>query len=128
MKSAPQILIVDDDDQVLGFFMRTLSQNGYIVTGTTSGTEALGLVRGKAFDALVLDLSMPRPDGFEILRAAHRHVPNLKIVVVSGFVDGVLLKAAELFGASSALRKPVEPDALLGALSSVLNPSASATL
>lgn len=126
MKAAPQVLIIDDDAQVLGLFTRILSRSGYTVTGTTSGAEGLALVETQAFDAMILDLSMPRPDGFEILKAARRHAPALKIIVVSGVMEGVLLKAARLFGASAALGKPVEPEVMLETLAAVLNPGALA--
>ena len=126
MKAAPQVLVIDDDAQVLGLFTRVLSRAGYAVISTTSGSEGMALLQRQSFDAVVLDLSMPRPDGFEILKAARRHDPTLKIVVVSGVMEGVLLKAAILFGATAALAKPVEPEVLLETLATVLHEGALA--
>jgi CheY-like chemotaxis protein len=126
MNAAPQVLVIDDDAQVLGLFTRVLSRAGYVVTGTISGSEGMALLQRQTFDAVVLDLSMPRPDGFEILKAARRHDPTRKIVVVSGVMEGVLLKAAKLFGATAALAKPVEPEVMIETLATVLNEGALA--
>jgi DNA-binding NarL/FixJ family response regulator len=56
-------------------------------------------------DLMVLDLSMPEPDGFEILKAVRSNRPELRILVISGWMGGALLKDAEFLGAKSSLDK-----------------------
>ena len=72
------------------------------------------------FDVIILDLNMPEMDGFELLKFARSEVPDLKIIVVSGFMQGVLLNAAKLFGAVATMDKPVRNDLLLSTVRSVL--------
>ena len=120
MNRTPHILVLDDDDQALGILTRALSRDGYVVTATTSGDNALSMLETQAFDLLLLDLSMPRPDGFEILKWARDHNPELKIVAVSGFLEGALLEAASLSGAAATLPKPISPERLRNTVRAVL--------
>ena len=96
MSYRAHVLIVDDDAQVLAFFVRTLTRENYIVTGTTSGLDAIELALRSSPDIVMLDLSMPKPDGFETLKRLRVKRPDLRIVVVSGFMQGALLHAANL--------------------------------
>jgi len=108
----PQILLVDDDAQVLKYFESVLTDLGYSVTSTTSGNAATGLLEARKFDLLILDLSMPDTDGFEILQRVRTQMRDLKVLVISGFMQGTLLKAAELVGAHATLDKPSTPERL----------------
>jgi CheY-like chemotaxis protein len=120
MPSAPSILVVDDNRQVLGFFKRVLENYGYSVTALSSGKEALSVVQTGAFDLMILDLSMPEVDGFEVLKSVRSLLPDLKVLVVSGLMDGSLLSATNLHGAAGALPKPVPPKVLLDAVHQLL--------
>lgn len=108
-----RILIVDDDPQVLGLFQRVVLKAGYAVQGTTKGQLALAMLEEEDFDLLVLDLEMPTPDGFDILKLTRPKRHRLKILVVSGYLDGALLPAARCLGAVSTMEKPVTPRRLL---------------
>ncbi len=114
------ILIVDDNPEDLRLSMRVLEKGGYTVAGTTSGREALATLREKTVDLLVLDLSMPEPDGFDILRTVRRTMPQLKILMISGFMDGRLLDAAKQLGATATLQKSLDLDSLLSTVNSLL--------
>jgi DNA-binding NtrC family response regulator len=120
MSRHAHILIVDDDTQVLGLFMRTLTREGFIVTGTTFGLDALQMALQSEPDVTILDLSMPEPDGFEILKVLHAQAPHLQVIAASGSMQGVLLNSAKLFGAAATLAKPVDPDLLLQTIREVL--------
>lgn len=119
-RAAAKILVVDDDAQVLGFLAEVLRNNGHAVTGTTSGKEAIELLSAQDFDLLVLDLEMPKFDGFDILKLTRARRLDLKIIVISGYLDGALLNAATLLGADSAIQKPVAADALLAKIEEVI--------
>ena len=107
------ILIADDEPQVLNLFTRLLTRGGYSVTAVDSGTSALKVLGDQPVDLLVLDLSMPPPDGFELLKRLRTSMPGLRILVTSGFMQGTLLKAAELLGATATLAKTDAPIHLL---------------
>ena len=114
------ILVVDDDPQVRKLFDQVLNKAGYSVYGACNGLEAKALIQRVHFDVIILDLNMPEMDGFEVLTFARSEVPDLKIIVVSGFMQGTMLKAAKLFGAIATLDKPVRNDLLLSTVRSVL--------
>jgi len=119
--AAPRILIVDDDTQVLGMLMRVLIGRGYTVTGTTSGAEVIETAADTSFDLAIVDLSMPGVDGFEVLKDLHRTAPQMKIMVISGAMPGLLLESAAMFGATKTLTKPISPEALITAVQHLLN-------
>jgi CheY-like chemotaxis protein len=121
-RRAPYIVLVDDDHQVVEYLKDVLDESGYTVAATTSGQDALAMIRERVPDLLILDLNMPEPDGFELLKLARSQFPDLKILTISGYLHGALLKAAEMFGAIATLEKPFTPDALAGKVREILGP------
>ena len=71
MNNTPQkICIVDDDPFLLDMYNIKFKQAGYDVSCFTDSTEALASLRGDTkYDAVLLDLVMPKTDGFEVLKA-----------------------------------------------------------
>jgi CheY-like chemotaxis protein len=100
-----KILVVDDDPHVLELFAVLLESAGYAISRATSGREALKSLRRERFDILVLDLEMPDLDGFDVLKTTRSEFTDLKVLVVSGYLEGGLLKAAECLGAAASLNK-----------------------
>ena len=117
---APSILVVDDDAQVRHFFARVLSKAGYHVHDVSNGVEAKAAIKNITFNLMILDLSMPEMDGYEVLKFARSQIPDLKIIVASGYIPGTMLKTANLFGAVATLNKPIEVDLLLSTVRSVM--------
>jgi CheY-like chemotaxis protein len=120
MEEPPRILIVDNEPLVLGLFTEILREAGYDVQAVGSGTEGIEAAQQGSFHLLVLDLSMPEPDGFEILKILRSTKPELKILVVSGFMHGALLRAAGLFGAAATMNKTDAPRLLLKTVRNLL--------
>jgi CheY-like chemotaxis protein len=116
----PSILVADDDPQVRTFFAAVLTKAGYLVHEVSDGVEAKAAIQRITFDLMILDLSMPEMDGFEVLQYARAKMPNLKIIVISGFLQGTMLKVATLFGAVATLDKPVSPGLLLSTVRTVM--------
>ena len=115
------ILIVDDDPHVLQLFQKILTQGGYSVIAESSSKRALEVLeRDPGVALLVLDLSMPAPDGFEILKAMRTRRPTLSILVVSGYLGGTLLKASEILGATVSLNKAEAPHKLLATVNNLM--------
>jgi len=113
MSESPKILLVDDDRQLVRFLQKTLEADGCTVTATTSGKQALAGLRASVPDLFILDLNMPSPDGFELLKTVRSEFPYLRVLAISGFLDGVLLEAAACLGAFATLPKPIDPGALV---------------
>lgn len=121
MTDVPQVLIVDDDADALAVLARPLLHRGYIVTQTTSSKTALDLFSRCQFDLVILDLSMPEPDGLEVLQYVRSKIPQLKIVVISGFLQGTLLPVAKLFGAVCGMEKPIDSELFISTVEGALN-------
>ena len=101
-------------------FRILLESGGYSVVECKSGKEALTAVEKKSFDLMTLDLSMPDVDGFEVLRVVRSKHPELKVVVVSGFLQGSMNQAAKALGAVVTLDKNVAADSLLTVVDGLL--------
>ena len=74
-----KILVVDDEADILELVRYNLSREGYHVTGTLTGEDALRKVRSDPFDLIILDLMLPGMNGIEACRKIKAH-PDLKIV------------------------------------------------
>ncbi|HKB78163.1 MAG TPA: response regulator [Thermoanaerobaculia bacterium] len=84
---AARVLVVDDDESIRRLMERLLERQGYSVDTAPDGGVALEKIDHEAFDAVVLDLMMPRVDGFAVLRNLVSEKPALirHVVVVTAF-------------------------------------------
>jgi CheY-like chemotaxis protein len=118
-----RVLVADDNADTRDALALILRAAGHEVVGAADGEEAVNLYRTQAFDLLVLDLLMPRRDGFETLRVLKSEFPALRALVISGAwrVGGrdALGYAREL-GATVAMLKPAEPAVVLRAVGELL--------
>lgn len=121
-----RILVVDDDRQLTSFLDRFLTKQGYQVS-TAATTTQMGLaMEHQEFDMMVLDISLPDGDGFEITREI-RKSSELPIIVLTAR-DEVFDRVIGLeLGADDYVTKPYEPRELLARIKSVLRRSKSQT-
>lgn len=120
MSDTPHILLVDDDRQVVRFLKKALEAAGYTVTAATSGVQALVAIHKRQPDLLILDLNMPEPDGFDLLKIERSKFPCLRVLAISGYLEGALLEAASVFGANATLGKPIEAAVLVAKVRELL--------
>lgn len=112
-----RVLVVDDDAAVREAVALVLEAAGHVAERAGGGRQALAALAAGRFDAVVTDLHMPELDGLELIQAARRVLPHLRLIAISGGASGFdYLKAARVFGADVALRKPFTPERLLAAL------------
>lgn len=84
------------------------------------GAGTLVAIRDPALDIVMLDLTMPAPNGTELIERIRAHRPDLPILVVTMHNDPAVARAALEAGASGYITKDSEPDMLLDALRKVL--------
>src|SRR5580658_6261841 len=82
-KPVGKLLIVDDDYSIRRALHMTLYAQGFDVTETSSGDEALSLARAVRFDAVLLDINMPGSDGMEVCRELRKLFPRLAILMLT---------------------------------------------
>ena len=115
-------LVADDDDQNARLLVRILERGGYgSIHCTTQSKEVLSLCRVHKPDLLLLDVSMPTPNGFEILEEL-RETEDLSLVVVmlTGHDHPSIERKAMELGAAAVVGKTVLMDDLLKRLDEVL--------
>jgi len=112
----PRILIVDDEPDLLTVLRFGLEAAGFEVLQASDGEQGLALARQAVPDLMILDLMLPRMDGYKVCRALkfderYKHIPIFILSARSGETDRRL--ATDL-GADEVHTKPYDMKALIG--------------
>jgi len=112
------VLLVEDDAALMKLNHEVLVRHGYTVVCASDGIAALEAfrVRNGAFDAAIIDVSMPRMNGRELVEAIRNERPDLPIILTSGYTDDVIDRAGIEALKVVFLQKPVKPMEMLAAL------------
>jgi len=108
--SVPRVLVVDDSSLVRLYYRDVLEKSGFDVDQAMNGLEAMERVLAQPFDLLIVDVNMPKMDGFSFLRELRRSkseaaaLPALIISTEAGREDA---EEARAVGANFYLVKPV---------------------
>jgi DNA-binding response OmpR family regulator len=112
------VLVVDDQPKVLKFIEIDLKLRGFEVISTTSGQEAIELVRSAEPDIILLDIIMPEMDGFQVLEElrSFTQLPVIAFSASSGNRD-----RAMLLGANDFITKPFDSDEVTRKIEAILS-------
>lgn len=113
-----RVLLVDDEERILNFLESKLNASGYEVITARDGIEALEQIQGQEPHLIVLDLIMPKMDGFEALKELRRFSSVPVIVLSARGADTDKIKGLSL-GADDYLAKPFNPAELVARIEAV---------
>jgi DNA-binding response OmpR family regulator len=115
-------LVVDDDRQVRELLSACLQQEGFSVGEADGARTALLNINQRIPDLMMVDVSMPGMDGWEMLRKIREKldVEDLPVVIFSGVVSVHDLQSAPTRGANAYFRKPFDPRKLVAQAKSLL--------
>ncbi|WP_022836351.1 sigma-54-dependent transcriptional regulator [Salisaeta longa] len=109
----PTILVVDDEGSIRRTLREILEYEDYAVDVATEGSEALTMLRETTYDAVLLDIKMPAPDGMEVLRTLADEQPTLPVIMISGHATIETAVEATKLGAYDFIEKPPDLNRLL---------------
>jgi len=120
MTERAKILIVDDEPEIVSILKEFLSIKGFLVTGASSGEEALSILEKETPDCVLLDIMMPGMKGTEAAKIIKTKYPSIKIVILTGFLNYAdsLVKEHLL---EAVFKKPVSLQELANKLSDIIN-------
>ena len=122
MRTPPLILIVDDNPTNVDILQARLAANNYEIITAADGEEGLAKAREAQPDLILLDIMMPKMDGFEVCQhlRADTSLPFMPIILVTAKADSKDVVAGLEAGGDEYLTKPVDHAALVARVKSML--------
>jgi DNA-binding NtrC family response regulator len=119
-----KILIAEDEEITLNNILDTLQDEGYDVSGTKNGADALMKMEKEHFDLLITDIKMPGLSGMELLGKIKEKYPVTEVIIITGF--GSIGSAVEAMkkGALDYIAKPFDLDELTMKVRKIMDQSA----
>jgi DNA-binding NtrC family response regulator len=108
-----RILIAEDEEISRRHLVASLEREGYRVTGTGNGLDALQKIESHTYDILIADIKMPGLTGIELLERLKEKSPETEVIIVTGF--GSISSAVDAMkkGATEYVTKPFDLDELV---------------
>jgi CheY-like chemotaxis protein len=119
----PQVIVVaDDDEDVRELIKFRLTRAGYEVEAGKDGEEALDLIQAKQPALAVLDIMMPKFDGYEVTRRVRRDpaIRRIPVLLLTASVQEGAASVGAAAGANGHMRKPFSPQELVVRVRSML--------
>jgi CheY-like chemotaxis protein len=120
-----RVLAVDDEEDALGLLRVILESAGAQVATASSAERALELLASGRFDCLIADIGMPRVDGLELIRRVRQTLPSpanrIPAAALTAYARSEDRVTALASGFEIHIAKPVNPAALITAVSSLVN-------
>ena len=107
------IMIVEDDVNQRKLMSTVLEQYGYNVTTATDGIDALDQLDKKHIDLIILDIMMPRMDGFELTETLRQSGCNIPILMVTAKQSPVDKRKGFIIGTDDYMTKPVDEEEMV---------------
>lgn len=120
--SGIRVLVVDDDASIRDVVSSHLRGLGHEVFLATTGEEGLELAKQRIPDLIMLDVVLPKLNGWDVVRKLRRdpETADIKVLMMSGVGDEILSNSLEVLGGDAAIDKPFRLDELDAALATLL--------
>jgi DNA-binding response OmpR family regulator len=120
-----KILVVDDSKTISDMVKSLLERIGFEVETAYDGVEALDKVKKVLPDLIILDVNMPKMDGFRVCRLLKfdRNFRSIPIIMLTARDEEENIKTGIKTGADLYLTKPIEPEKLIEAVNKFLHES-----
>ncbi|MEW6360045.1 MAG: response regulator [Planctomycetota bacterium] len=102
MSEKPRVLIAEDDEFVLSLLEQI---KDYSLTMVKNGDECLAALAKEDYDAVILDVLMPKTSGLTVLRKLKREYPDVAVIVMTGYGDILRTQIVEI-GVDAFIEKP----------------------
>jgi twitching motility two-component system response regulator PilH len=118
-----KILIAEDSPTDIQYLKTVLADTGHNLSIATDGEEAERMIKNEPFDLVILDVIMPKKNGFQICREIKKDekLKNIPVIMLTSKIQESDRLWGEKQGADEYLRKPCEPIDLLLAIKRHLN-------
>ena len=113
------VLVVEDEADLRDILSYNLVQAGHRVELAATGDEGLRIAKTVAIDVVLLDLMLPDMPGTELAARLHVSHPNLRVIVMSGYVEDIAMHHDVRAAGARFLNKPFSRDELLDTIRSV---------
>lgn len=119
--SAPKVLVVDDDSDIVELLEYNLTKEGYSVLTASNGKKAIDIARTFIPDLILLDIMMPQLDGIETGRILRQNpdIKNTYILFLTARSEEYSEVAAFEVGADDYITKPIKPRALMSRINAL---------
>jgi DNA-binding response OmpR family regulator len=121
-RDRPLILVADDEEDILALVAYRLEQAGYDVVQASDGDAALDLAKELRPDLAVIDVMMPRKDGYEVTEEMRGDdvASKVPVILLTARVQEADVKRGFEAGADDYIKKPFSPDELRSRVQAVL--------
>jgi len=122
MPENARILFVDDEEDLVDMVSLRLESSGYKVIRAYDGQEGLDKVRDENPDLIILDLMLPKIDGYKVCRMLKfdEKYKKIPVILFTARTQAADVKLGAEVGADAYLTKPFEPGMLLAKVSELL--------
>jgi DNA-binding response OmpR family regulator len=120
---AHRLLIVDDDKDIVEILSKKLSEAGYAISAAFDGEEALAKVKEDNPDIILLDLMMPKLNGFEVLKQVRQNFQDKwrPVIIISAKTELDSFKACHKLEADHYLTKPCSIEKIIQGIETMIS-------
>jgi len=120
-----KILIVDDETDSIMMVQMQLEANGYEVIAANNGEEGLEKVKNEKPDLIILDVMMPKMNGYQVcaILKYYAHYNKIPIILITGKAQHEFRELGQRVGADDFITKPFDPPILLAKIEELLKKS-----